>query len=344
VVVKTVHRTGLYLAFEMPDGTSRTTGVSTDRRGNGGKILFYSITIVMNAGCIVFALLLSFASTAQIPKTDWDKDFLRGKVKTTQYFSNWFDNPTNPGNAILDSSTYTLDSFSTTGYKIKQCTYEYGGHTVCQEFVSNDTVEYTMINGTVVSRTGVKHGSQGKVVEKLSLDYEGNIENKQVLEYDTMGNLVRETGYDSDTPWKWRMYTHESGRVATERDSTSFGISHKTFYKYNDKGQLIKIVYEDYGRCPSSRVVSYTYDDRGNKVSYTEHDRDSSKKIWMWKYDEHNNIVLEESIQRGKVFPIVAIEYIYDKQGNWIQRTKIFTNSVTDTKTRSVTVRNIEYY
>jgi hypothetical protein len=25
VVVKTVHRTGLYLAFEMPDGTSRTT-------------------------------------------------------------------------------------------------------------------------------------------------------------------------------------------------------------------------------------------------------------------------------------------------------------------------------
>lgn len=104
------------------------------------------------------------------------------------------------------------------------------------------------------------------------------------------------------------------------RVSILFGIPHTAYmdmhYYYTDKDQLIKDCWVNSKNGNTEYISLYKYDNNGNVTKKITED---SGDTWTFDY-----------------------KYIYDKRGNWIERTESFSSK--NDNSRQTTKRIIEYY
>lgn len=117
-------------------------------------------------------------------------------------------------------------------------------------------------------------------------------------------------------------------------------MSSKTSYTYDAKGNEVSYLLETSGYSNSSRKL--VYDDKGNKIE--EINYDGKGEIMFRKvraYDAHGSMTEEKTYEgQDNYLHKTTWTYDYDKTGNWIKRTQ-YSNEGVDF---DIAERKIIYY
>jgi hypothetical protein len=164
------------------------------------------------------------------------------------------------------------------------------------------------------------YNNKFKVIEEKIFDYEGDYQNKIILnrylkyEYDELGNITKQTDFSDGKRYSYIMF--DNGKIVEQKtDGGSFTSSQVYIYT---KGNML------------GRETLYAGDKvwRDKKFEYT--DNHISKLLYLDKFGRINQ----------KIEPTVVIfKYKFDKQKNW---TEIIKN--VDGKDLYKWVREIQYY
>ena len=254
---------------------------------------------------LITILILSSASDQ--PKTGWEKDGLKGKVKVVNLYS-----VKQQGRRLVKDKLKSSYSYDINGNKIEQKTY---------------TEE-----GKLCSRNIYKYDDNGNMTEECDYDSTANLEYKETLTYDSKGNLIETCIYGC------KIYDCIVSGV--------YDVFRKTIRKYRDDGKLVEeLVFYD-SRADSalldilgesiatdlkplayidheydkeyqesydilSSIETYKYDEKGNLIEDSEYWRDSSlhyKRVY--KYDENNNkIKVFKSIGEDSLRLVMSYKY-----------------------------------
>jgi antitoxin component YwqK of YwqJK toxin-antitoxin module len=285
-------------------------------------ILLTLLAAVMTTG--------SSAQTAPAKKTDWEKDGLKGKVKSIREITyeavEKFGKLTK-GEIFCDESGCFVyqRKYDTKGNKIEENRY------------------YS--NGSLDDKYTYKYDDKGNLTEENRYKSNGSLDWKKTYKYDGKGNRTELNIYDSDGSLD-REYTYkydDKGNLIEENYYNSNGsLSWKYTYKYDGKGNNIEYnVYED-GSLDSKKT--YKYDDKGNCIEMTEYNSDGSLK----KKDTYKVAVQDDEVKKNIHKLLDGIfssnkTYKYDDKGNWIEEIS-YDEIYYDTDTPIITERTIEYY
>lgn len=194
--------------------------------------------------------------------------------------------------------TYKYD-FDEHGHKVKKYSYNSSGGIFQTEVFKNDGV--------------------GNPIEILDYDYKmKDIEHKTLLQYDKIGNLIKQSIYDdSDSLSEKSIYEYNDKKNEIKSNSYKYDfLFFKYSYQYDNKNHVIeKTVYEN-GK-DIVRKTLYEYDYAGNKTKetiYTLNDEEDlavdNRKLF--KYDKANNLIEEIHISDGKEYKTT---YEYNENG-----------------------------
>ncbi|MFJ1425670.1 RHS repeat domain-containing protein [Capnocytophaga canimorsus] len=209
------------------------------------------------------------------------------------------------------------------------------------------------------------YNPQGRKIEKIFYEEDGNISKKETWKYDEQGNLLEK---NSDNYYKGVHYFSlltckydEKGNKIEEIWDSNIS-STKFIWKYNEKEELIEYIrYEDETVSRKRKRIYKEVGERGNLVKtiwceykfgktfnveryYNEHEKlieaiyyeengtISSKETW--KYDDKGNEI--ESIWYNKNGKIdLKTTWKYDDKGNLIEHIEYNKNGKIDLKTTS---------
>ncbi|MFJ1383243.1 RHS repeat domain-containing protein [Capnocytophaga canimorsus] len=193
------------------------------------------------------------------------------------------------------------------------------------------------------------YNPQGRAIEKIFYEEDGNILNKQTCKYDEQGNKIEEIsdnnifsmksirkynekeelieyieyGYEDETvSRKEKLIYYEEGergnRVKTIWYEYKFGKTFNVERYYNEHEKLIEAIYYKEGNI--YRKETWKYDDKGNEIENICYDKNG--KIGLkttLKYDDKGNeIEYIMYYENGKIdFKITSK---YDDKGNKIER------------------------
>lgn len=259
--------------------------------------------------------LLSFLFVTTIISCN-SKDGSTGKIESIRlktYFIDHKSSEVKEGSLFTDE-TYKYDSsfnlltdefhtykydFDKYGYKVKK--YSYNG------------------SGGIFQTEVFKNDSAGNPIEVLDYDYKmKNVEHKTLLEYDKMGNLIKQSIFDdSDSLSETSNYEYNDKKLEIKRNSYTYDfLFFKYSYQYDNKNRVIeKTIYEN-GR-DIVRKILYEYNYAGNKTKetiYTLNDEEDlsvdSRKLF--KYDKSNILIEEIHISDGKEYKTT---YEYNEKG-----------------------------
>ncbi len=139
------------------------------------------------------------------------------------------------------------------------------------------------------------YDTNGKEIEYVRYDEDGNIAERKVYKYDAFGNETEYAAYNSD------------GACAI-----------KIMQDYDERGNLIgKIRYDGDGKIDGK--WEYEYDENDNEIKMSYYIDGSTLTTWEEReYDENNNIVKYVEDTANRVF-FYWYEYEYDENGNRIK-------------------------
>lgn len=217
---------------------------------------------------------------AQSSKNDWQKENLKGKVKSVKSTTYRYTNnngKTEKGTPL--SNFNTLEEYNAKGFKIKGSRFSNEGKTTnawlyfydgnnrltkVEIFNNNNQIEETLAyffepqaqtetvkgydaNGTLSGQQIITYDDKGNKINELSLNAKNEFLLSQVIVYDAKQNISEKKFEDK-----------EGKRVVLE-------------YEYDDKNNVIKENYYGEGKqLYGQKVFSYKYDNQGNWIERTE--------------------------------------------------------------------------
>ena len=230
------------------------------------------------------------------------------------------------GRVSCTLSSASLDGQS--GYLAVQTEYDANGNAVAA-IQHGDLVPSSLVSGNPTTATVQaylatlpdSHATQsvydnaGRLI--YSIDTAGNVTQ---TEYDNDGRVTAtlKYAYPIAAPAAWTQDDVAAAVQATNANSTQ---TRETRNFYDDFGNLIETI------DPDGNTTSYTYDERGLKLSST----DSAGNI-TYTYDQHGNLIAQTSspvmvniysspgVLQGKATESIVTTYQYDNAGNLITR------------------------
>jgi hypothetical protein len=213
-------------------------------------------------------------------------------------------------------------------------------------------ISHGLSNGTAVSRRRYRSSAEGLLTGETAewFDREGNLEYTWTYQYDPRGNLLEKVYRHEQRPFsaRWSYRYDSRNRIVEElfRDTNDrpFTAFHMV---YGKEGNPISEERSGIGTDQGYRK-SYEYDMTGRMIesiqSTLEGERISREAL---RYNREGD--LAESARYNaddSLATSTRYTYVYDEQGNWIQKNTYFTNNAQeryDTPT-SLQRRAITYY
>ncbi|WP_297332986.1 hypothetical protein [Flavobacterium sp.] len=164
---------------------------------------------------------------------------------------------------------------------------------------------------------------------KNAYQYDNKNRKKAEKRYDKDGNVLYTTRYEYDgDKLSLKEVTNKDGEVEYSEKSV-----------YDKKGNLLtKTSYDNFDKSETEEL--YTYDDKGNKLTFAVIKNGEPALKMSYNYDEKGSLS-ETIITDGAGNPIDSRKYVfkYDEKGNWTEKI-IFINE----KPQFIEKREITYY
>lgn len=286
---------------------------------------------------IVLILLISCNSSNQVSpkydeyKTDLERNFINGAVESIELFKANFNDESKTEKPILQSYA----KYDTSGNQI--------------EFRQNDNF------GKELSHS-IREYINGNMVKESSFSSE-NVKLVVLNHYDSIGHSHRSDMYINDTLKGFNVFRYDSvGNVKelsqfnalnkiVSKSSCIYDLYKKDKYKTkiqvdssenNNDSTIYKNVYDKSDRLVESVTLSKLmgisksvnqYDDKGfiEKITSYKNGQIDQEKT----YDKHHNILQISTYENeALVRTIYYIDYLFDKNGNWIERTAKIDNKL----------------
>lgn len=164
------------------------------------------------------------------------------------------------------------------------------------------------------------------VTYKTTYEYDGDKKKSAELKYDKDGKLMYKTSYAYNGD-------HLAKSATTDADGT-INVSEKI--EHDKKGNILTFTtFEKFGN--SETTDKYTYDDKGNKTSWTVlKDNNPIMKV-AYSYDKFNNLTGLQSEDNNGTPDSRSYTFEYDKAGNWIKRTTVINGTPAFIAERKIT-------
>ena len=296
---------------------------------------------------LFFLLYISHCFSQSTPdrRSDLLKNNLSGaieSIKETKYSVKEVE-----GRFIKDTITdnQKVSHYNNAGYLTEEITFELNG-TISEKWnytydISNNQLGGKRYNndGNLLWHYDSKFDNKGNQLEIMAYE-EGSLVSTTTMKYDSRGNCV-EISTEEEGIWKTiRSYDSKDNLMDYKSyDREGKQVLHEIF-KYDSKGNLIeKIKYnvddtligrENYSYNSKKQLIEYKYFSPGGR--FLERN--------TYKYDNKGNqIELRSYRADGGLAWKTTYKYIYDKKGNWIQKTQL-TNDISE----SITDRVIKYF
>lgn len=179
------------------------------------------------------------------------------------------------GGRLLEDRSQAMvgDSPEHLGYQVVRSIYEPHGRNY-----EIDMFEIDPAHGEKpidLQRHTVKFDSMGRCIEERTTDSDGELNGKNVYEYDSRGDLTRETDYSSE------------GKVLSLQDR-AYSPDHKLLSEkaIDNRGQGLTYQW--------SRA--YRYDARGNQTDMFSYQQGVLEAHWIFKYDERNRRISSQTV------------------------------------------------
>jgi hypothetical protein len=206
-----------------------------------------------------------------------------------------------------------------------------------------DFIEYTS-EGTVYSKFNSKYDNKGNIMEREATRIEGkDIAFKQkTYEYDENNHLKEFKWYQSngDLGHKKIYKYDDNGNVITSYFYNYYGsLVHRKTYKYDENSNLIDCsAYKINGL--SFRLI-YKYDENNNEIEHRELDKEGNVTHKNTRIYDDNHNVIEHMKYYSETDTVATFtyKYIYDKQGNFVEKV-CFKNSTPE----FIIERSYHYY
>ena len=268
--------------------------------------------------------LLSFmalvACESKSSKTDWDKQNLKGKVKSIKE---------TPYEAIGYSGEYHKKNLAPRGFANNEFSFDETGKLLKE-------ISYNK-NGGVSNVYTYNYDNKGLLLSKDTYDSKGKFEEKSVYKHDFQGNITEENLYNTNGKLKsnnYYIYRYDEKGNQVERYVFVYGTDEEGNFSFDENGTAkIEIIHKE----------ENSYDQKGNKIKSTIQDLIFGKTEISYEYDNSGNLV--RKIEAGGVLDgkeNITCKYKFDSKGNWIEMTKTITSQ--GHSKNLIIERNIEYY
>ncbi len=147
-----------------------------------------------------------------------------------------------------------------------------------------------------------------------------------VYKYNDNGQLIEKNNRNRGTKKVYRntVYTYKNGRLAEctilkINSDPAYNQTSKRKYIHNKKGLLSEIIKND----RSKIVIEYNDHDKVTKVSQVKTWRDKEyKHTYLTYYYDAENRIKRVQVDHQSSYPDADLGFIYDKNGNLIQKTR----------------------
>ncbi len=223
------------------------------------------------------------------------------------------------------------------GSRSYHSTWEYDANGKELEWVS-----YNM-NGNIVERTEREYDDFGNEIKYARYGSDGECTNKTIQEYDERGNLIRLIMYNNRGILAKQEFTYDNNGkeikgLCYKGDTT---ITSRQEREYDENGYIVRLV--DYNVDGDIFIWhEHAYDENGNQIKFVSYDGDGSiNYIWEYEYDQNGREIYEKHYNSNSIITD-TLEYEYDERGNKIKETKTSYNEETEQK-ESQTIDEYEY-
>lgn len=178
--------------------------------------------------------------------------------------------------------------------------------------------EETYIDGKVENTKTYAYDQNGRIITSVYVDnLSPHLSSESYYQYDEMGNELSYKWYQAGKLRTERTNTYDLfGRLKTEKKIEDGRVSYEATYTYDGKGNLIRVesmqgaeIYVDDPGPLRPVVITYKYDQYGNKVEKVKDRGDHGTEVFTWVYDRHGNLLVEDYWDNH-------IERTYDEWGN----------------------------
>jgi hypothetical protein len=191
-------------------------------------------------------------------------------------------------------------------------------------FNDNGHVSEILYNDTPTVNYTYKFDKRGNVTQSRRENHDnGEVYATDCYRYNSKGQLVEVTGEgkEYDDVWgSWKTiykYNTKGNTIKVKELYVDDGRKFITTYKYDKYQKVIKIVAIDTG-INDNRMSTYTYDDKGNKIEERYYDFETPTGKTIYKYDDKGNKV-EECTYDVEGSLINKYTYKYDDKGNKVE-------------------------
>lgn len=187
------------------------------------------------------------------------------------------------------------------------------------------------------SRTTITRNSDGQVVESIREDEEGR-QSKEVLEYDSNGNLVEQRRYFGPENALGGIVTYEydsQGNLVRRNDlDAEENLQNYTLYFYNANGDQIEVIRYDQNENVQYRQT-YEYDSFGNVIENIQYDSEGNITSRSTYSFDSEGLILERELFGENNEPLFRIEYVRDAEGRIIEENTFEENKLSWKVTRN---------
>ena len=294
--------------------------------------------------------LFSFAS-AQV-KSDLQKDNLKGNIKSLTQPCDGYSH-SRKGSSL----TKEIILYNNKGFKTEWSDYHADGSIDNKRIYKYDEkgniTEYYIVraDGSITDKRNYLYDSKGNLIQENysekpdTSDYSSH---KNIYKYDDKGNQIEfvrhhKSKYFADLKFSYK-YDDKGNQIEENEyimDDDGYQRATRTS-TYNDKNKLIKYINSYFGTSDAPELSKsetyYKYDTKGNLIEEYELYRGHLFYRLTYKYDDKDNCIEDIKTDADGISIIwkTTCKYDYDKTGNWIKKTNLSDNSITE--------RVIEYY
>lgn len=168
----------------------------------------------------------------------------------------------------------------------------------------------------------IKYDEQGRKIESIDYDSDGEIEGVNKHRYDTQGNIIETSDYNPEGDLESvskNTYDAQGNMIERTVYDPDGSLSYVTRNQYDAQGNAIEYFYKsEY----SDRTTRYTFNNQGQRIGYSSFDGSSLESQMKITYDTLGNII--ENIRYdsdGNVEYKAVCDYSeYDGFSNWTKR------------------------
>lgn len=230
---------------------------------------------------VLFLFLVSVVALGQNQKTSWQKDNLRGKVKSVESVS--FQYVNKEGNMVKGeplSNFNTLEEYNTKGFKISGKRFSREGKDVSRWKYFYDKDNYLLKVEVYNSENQLEellkytYDTQHRKEEVTGYDAKGNLTGKQVAHYNVNGDKINELSFNEKDSFLLNLDVvyDDKQNVSEKKFEDKDGKRVLLKYVYDDKNNIAEEnYYGDANQLYGQKRFSYKYDSQGNWIERVEH-------------------------------------------------------------------------